>query len=171
MDIKKIYFIGICGTAMGNGALMMRELGCEISGSDESVYPPMSDLLAANGITIFSGYDTSNILAVNPDLVVVGNALSRGNSEVEFILNNKIPYTSLPELLKKKVIQGKESIVISGTHGKTTTSALMAWTFQVAGVEPNFLVGGVVENFARGYQASPQSKYVILEGDEYDTAF
>jgi len=155
---------------MGNGALLLRELGYEVSGSDENVYPPMSDLLIASGIKIFSGYDPSH-LKDKTDLVVIGNAISRGNAEVEYVLNKKLPYTSLAELLKNYVIQGKESIVISGTHGKTTTSALAAWTFQSAGLEPNFLVGGVLENFGRGYQARPKSKYVILEGDEYDTAF
>jgi len=166
----KIYFIGICGTAMGNGALLLREMGYEVSGSDENVYPPMSDLLVASGIKIFSGYEASHFTE-KPDLVVIGNAISRGNPEVEFVLNEKLPYTSLAELLKNYVIQGKESIVISGTHGKTTTSALASWVFESAGLEPNFLVGGVLENFGRGYQARPKSKYVILEGDEYDTAF
>jgi UDP-N-acetylmuramate: L-alanyl-gamma-D-glutamyl-meso-diaminopimelate ligase len=165
-----IYFIGICGTAMGNGALLLRELGYEVSGSDENVYPPMSDLLTESGIEIFSGYDPIHFKE-KPELVVIGNAISRGNPEIEYVLNEKLPYTSLAELLKNYVIQGKESIVIAGTHGKTTTSALTAWTFQSAGLEPSFLVGGVLENFGRGYQARPQSKYVILEGDEYDTAF
>jgi len=166
----KIYFIGICGTAMGNGALLLREMGHEVSGSDENIYPPMSDLLTASGIKIFSGYNSVH-LQEKPELVVIGNALSRGNAEVEYVLNEKLTYTSLAELLKNYVVQGKESIVISGTHGKTTTSALMAWTFQSAGLEPSFLVGGVLENFGKGYQARPKSKYVILEGDEYDTAF
>ena len=166
----QIFFIGICGTAMGNGALLLRELGYEVSGSDENVYPPMSDLLRASGITIFSGYDAVH-LAAKPDLVVIGNAISRGNPEVEYVLNEKLPYTSLAELLKKYVIQGRESLVVSGTHGKTTTSALAAWVFETAGFDPNFLVGGVLENFGRGYQARPKSKFVILEGDEYDTAF
>jgi UDP-N-acetylmuramate: L-alanyl-gamma-D-glutamyl-meso-diaminopimelate ligase len=170
MQPTKIYFIGICGTAMGNGALLLREMGYEVSGSDENVYPPMSDLLSASGIKIFAGYDAQH-LTPKPDLVVIGNAISRGNAEVEYILNEKLPFTSLAELLKNYVIQGKESIAVSGTHGKTTTSALMAWTFESAGRDPNFLVGGVLENFGRGYQARPQSRYVILEGDEYDTAF
>jgi UDP-N-acetylmuramate: L-alanyl-gamma-D-glutamyl-meso-diaminopimelate ligase len=170
MSPTTIYFIGICGTAMGNGALLLRELGYEVCGSDENVYPPMSDLLEASGIKIFPRYDPSH-LKDRPDLVVIGNAISRGNAEVEYILNEKLLYTSLAELLKNNVVQGKESIVISGTHGKTTTSALMAWTFQSAGRDPSFLVGGVLENFGRGYQARPQSEYVILEGDEYDTAF
>lgn len=167
----KIYFIGICGTAMGNGALLLREMGYEVSGSDENVYPPMSDLLEASGITVYKGYDPAHIKSAKPDLVVIGNAMSRGNVEVEFTLTEKIRYTSLAQLLKEYVIQGKESVVVSGTHGKTTTSALAAWVFESAGLDPNFLVGGVLENFGRGYQARPKSRYVILEGDEYDTAF
>ncbi len=155
---------------MGNGALLLRELGYDVAGSDENVYPPMSDLLIASGIKIFSGYEPSH-LNLKPDLVVIGNAISRGNAEVEYALSKKLKYTSLAELLKNYVIQGKESIVVSGTHGKTTTSALAAWTFESAGLKPSFLVGGVLENFGRGYQARPQSNYVILEGDEYDTAF
>lgn len=166
----RIYFIGICGTAMGNGALLMRELGYEVVGSDENVYPPMSDLLEASGIPVFTGY-SSDHFKHKPDLVIIGNAMSRGNAEVEFVLNERLAYTSLAELLKRYVIQGRESVVVSGTHGKTTTSALAAWTFECASLKPNFLVGGVLENFGRGYQANPESNYVILEGDEYDTAF
>lgn len=165
-----IYFIGICGTAMGNGALLMRELGYDVAGSDENVYPPMSDLLAASGIKVYSGYDPKH-LKDTPELVIIGNAMSRGNAEVEHVLGERIPFTSLAELLEKFVVQGKESIVVTGTHGKTTTSALAAWTFESAGRNPTFLVGGVLENFGRGYQANAKSKYVILEGDEYDTAF
>ncbi|MDP4221136.1 MAG: UDP-N-acetylmuramate:L-alanyl-gamma-D-glutamyl-meso-diaminopimelate ligase [Bacteroidota bacterium] len=167
----RIYFIGICGTAMGNGALLFREMGYEVSGSDENIYPPMSDLLRSSGIVIYSGYDSAHIQDAKPDLVVVGNAISRGNTEVEFLLNEKIKFISLAELFENYLIQGKESIVISGTHGKTTTSALAAWTFESAGLQPNFLVGGILENFGKGYQAYPKSPYVILEGDEYDTAF
>src|SRR5579883_1747699 len=166
----RIYFIGICGTAMGNGALLLRELGYEVEGSDENVYPPMSDLLAASGIVIHTGYSPNHFTS-KPDLVVIGNAMSRGNAEVEFVLNERLPFTSLAEALKRFVIQGKESIVVTGTHGKTTTSSLAAWTFQRAGYEPSFLVGGVLENFGKGYQARPESNYVVLEGDEYDTAF
>ncbi len=167
----KIYFIGICGTAMGNGALLMRELGYEVAGSDENIYPPMSDLLHESGITIYSGFSAENIVAAAPDLVVIGNAMSRGNAEVEHTLNARKEYISLAELLKRYVIQGKESIVVTGTHGKTTTSSLMAWVFDYAHKKPTFLIGGVPENFHRGYQANRDSKYVILEGDEYDTAF
>jgi UDP-N-acetylmuramate: L-alanyl-gamma-D-glutamyl-meso-diaminopimelate ligase len=166
----RIYFIGICGTAMGNGALLLRSLGHEVSGSDDSIYPPMSLLLAEQGITILPGYRAQNL---DPalDIVVIGNAMSRGNAEVEAVLNHRLPYTSLPELLKREVIQGKTSIVVTGTHGKTTTSSLMAWTLESAGRHPTFLIGGVPENFKQGYQARPESKFVVLEGDEYDTAF
>lgn len=167
----RIYFIGICGTAMGNGALLMRALGHEVSGSDDSIYPPMSDLLRDQGIAVLPGYAQQNIDAARPDIVIVGNALSRGNEEVETVLERRMPFTSLPELLKQEVIQGKTSVVVTGTHGKTTTSSLMAWTLESAGREPSFLIGGVPENFHQGYQARPESEYVVLEGDEYDTAF
>lgn len=166
----RLYFIGICGTAMGNAALLMRDLAFKIEGSDDNVYPPMSDLLAASGITVKSGFDPAH-LELRPELVVIGNAMSRGNPEVEFVLTNRIPFVSLPELLKEHVIQGKESIVVTGTHGKTTTTSLMAWTFECGEKKPTFLIGGVPENFGKGYQAKPESPFVILEGDEYDSAF
>jgi UDP-N-acetylmuramate: L-alanyl-gamma-D-glutamyl-meso-diaminopimelate ligase len=165
-----IHFIGICGTAMGNGALMMRALGHTITGSDDNVYPPMSDLLLAEGIEIRTGFSESH-LADHPDLVVVGNAMSRGNAEVEQTLAERIPFISLPELLKREIIQGRESIVVSGTHGKSTTSSLMAWVFTCGGLKPNFLIGGVPENFGEGFHVDETSNYIILEGDEYDTAF
>ncbi len=165
-----LYFIGICGTAMGNGALLLRALGHTVSGSDDSIYPPMSLLLAEQGITILPGYRAEN-LSPAPDLVIIGNAMSRGNIEVEMVLDRRLPYTSLPELLKREVIQGKTSIVVTGTHGKTTTSSLMAWTMESADRRPTFLIGGIPENFGQGYQARPESEFVVLEGDEYDTAF
>jgi len=165
-----LYFIGICGTAMGNGALLMRALGHEVSGSDDNVYPPMSTLLEEQGVTIKNGFKADH-LKPTPDLVVIGNAMSRGNEEVEAVLDSRIPFISLPELLKRELIQGKDSIVLSGTHGKTTTSSLMAWTFESSGKDPSFLIGGVPENFKLGFKAQPKSKFVILEGDEYDTAF
>src|SRR5689334_18710840 len=166
----RLYFIGICGTAMGNAALLMRELSFNIEGSDDNVYPPMSDLLSASGITVKKGFDPAH-LELLPELVVIGNAMSRGNPEVEYVLAHKIPYVSLPELLKEHLIRGKESIVVTGTHGKTTTTSLMSWVFEVGQKKPSFLVGGVPENFSRGYQARPESEFVILEGDEYDSAF
>ncbi|HEY3874445.1 MAG TPA: Mur ligase family protein, partial [Candidatus Kapabacteria bacterium] len=166
----RFYFIGICGSAMGNAALLMRALGHEVSGSDESIYPPMSHLLADQGINVLPGYRAVNLQNFD-GTVVIGNAMSRGNEEVETVLERRLPFLSMPELLRQYVIQGKTSIVISGTHGKSTTSSLMAWTLHACGKEPSFLIGGVPENFGVGYQARPQSEFVVLEGDEYDTAF
>jgi UDP-N-acetylmuramate: L-alanyl-gamma-D-glutamyl-meso-diaminopimelate ligase len=165
-----IHFIGICGTAMGNGALIMRALGHTVTGSDDHVYPPMSDLLRDEGVEIREGY-SANHLSDTPDIVVIGNAMSRGNAEVEATLSRRIPFLSLPELLKREIIQGRESIVVTGTHGKSTTSSLMAWTFESGGKKPNFLIGGVTENFGSGFKVDVSSNYVVLEGDEYDTAF
>jgi UDP-N-acetylmuramate: L-alanyl-gamma-D-glutamyl-meso-diaminopimelate ligase len=166
----KIYFIGICGSAMGNAALLMRELGHEVSGSDDNIYPPMSLLLQEKGINILPGYHAKNLDGFN-GTVVIGNAMSRGNEEVETVLERRLPFVSMAELIEREVIQGKTSIVVSGTHGKSTTSSLMAWTLQSSGREPSFLIGGVPENFGQGYQARPESEFVVLEGDEYDTAF
>jgi UDP-N-acetylmuramate: L-alanyl-gamma-D-glutamyl-meso-diaminopimelate ligase len=165
-----IYFIGICGSAMGNAALLMRELGHDVSGSDDNIYPPMSLLLEAKGIKILPGYHAKNLDGFVGS-VVIGNAMSRGNEEVETVLERRLPFVSMAELLEREVIQGKTSIVVSGTHGKSTTSSLMAWVLQSSGREPSFLIGGVPENFGQGYQARPNSKFVVLEGDEYDTAF
>ncbi len=165
-----LHFIGICGTAMGNTALMMRAAGHVVTGSDDNVYPPMSDLLADSGVEIMHGFGPGN-LEPAPDLVVIGNRMSRGNSEVEGVLNRRLPYISLPELLKRELIQGRTSVVLTGTHGKTTTSSLMAWTLQSAGLSPNFMIGGVPGNFGAGWRYDGSSDIVVLEGDEYDTAF
>ncbi len=164
-----LHFLGICGTAMGNVALMMRAAGHSVTGSDENVYPPMSDLLRDAGITIMEGYRAEN-LAGEPDLVVIGNAMSRGNPEVEAVLNSGLRYTSLPELMKEEVIRDRTSIVCTGTHGKTTTSSMTSWVLESAGLEPSFMIGGVPGNFEAGW-ALRESTYVVLEGDEYDTAF
>ncbi len=165
-----IHFIGICGTAMGNVALMMRAMGHDVTGSDDNVYPPMSDLLEDAGVEIMRGFHAGN-LDPTPELVVIGNRMSRGDEEVEATLERRIPYTSLPELLKRELIEGRTSVVISGTHGKTTVSSMIAWVLQNAGREPNFMIGGVPENFRAGWQYRPSSALVVLEGDEYDTAF
>jgi UDP-N-acetylmuramate: L-alanyl-gamma-D-glutamyl-meso-diaminopimelate ligase len=165
-----IYFIGICGTAMGNAALLMRAMGHTVAGSDTNIYPPMSVLLAEQGIKINSGYREGH-LEPKPDLVVIGNAMSRGNEEVEVALERRIPYIALSELLKRELLQGRKNVVVSGTHGKTTTSSLMAWTFEVGGTRPNFLIGGVPENFSQGWKYEADSEYFVIEGDEYDTAF
>ncbi|MFI5201040.1 MAG: UDP-N-acetylmuramate:L-alanyl-gamma-D-glutamyl-meso-diaminopimelate ligase [Candidatus Kapaibacterium sp.] len=166
----RIYFIGICGSAMGNAALLMRALGHDVLGSDDNIYPPMSLLLAEQGIKISPGYRAANLDGFD-GIVVIGNAMSRGNEEVETVLERRQPFVSMAELLKREVIQGKTSIVVSGTHGKSTTSSLMAWTLESSGRELSFLIGGVPENFGAGYQARPESEFVVLEGDEYDTAF
>lgn len=165
-----IHFTGICGTAMGNVALMMRAAGHTITGSDENVYPPMSTLLQDAGITISEGFGPENLEPV-PDLVVIGNRMSRGNPEVEAILDRRLRYTSLPELLKEEIIRGKTSIVLTGTHGKTTTSSMTSWVLESAGRRPTFMIGGVPGNFDAGWALRKDSDYVVLEGDEYDTAF
>ncbi|MGE3800122.1 MAG: UDP-N-acetylmuramate:L-alanyl-gamma-D-glutamyl-meso-diaminopimelate ligase [Candidatus Kapaibacterium sp.] len=165
-----IHFIGICGTAMGNVALMMRAAGHTVTGSDENIYPPMSDLLIDAGVEIIPGFRPENLQPV-PDLVIVANKLSRGNVELEAALDSRLRYTSLPELLKEEVIRGRTSIVLTGTHGKTTTSAMTSWVLQSAGLEPNFMVGGAPGNFDAGWQYRAESQYIVLEGDEYDTAY
>ncbi len=167
---KNIYLIGICGTAMASLAGMLRESGYVVSGSDSDVYPPMSDFLDKLGIQVFKGYNAENLKKAAPDLVVVGNALSRGNAEVEYVLDSGLRYASMAETVKEFFIRGKNSIVVAGTHGKTTTTAMLAWILDVAGRKPSFLVGGIAENFGRNFQVSGGPDFVI-EGDEYDTAF
>ncbi len=154
---------------MASCAAALQVKGFQVTGSDQGAYPPMSQFLESQGIAIRSPYAEAN-LAHRPDLVVIGNALSRGNPEVEYVLDNKLPYCSLPELLKEFFIRGKRSIVITGTHGKTTTTSLMAWVFESAGLNPSFLIGGVPHNFGYGARFT-DSDWIILEGDEYDTAF
>ncbi len=141
-DIKRIHFIGICGTGMASLAAMLKESGYQVSGSDEGVYPPMSDFLADKGIQVMQGYRVEN-LNPEPDLAVVGNATSRGNAEVEYILNFKVPYTSLPEALKNFFLRDKTSVVVTGTHGKTTTTSMIAWVLHFAGFRPNCLIGAL----------------------------
>ncbi len=165
-----IHFIGICGTAMGNVALMMRRIGHTVSGSDENVYPPMSDLLRDADVAVLSPFSPEN-LNPRPDLVVIGNRMSRGNEEVEAVLDQRIDYTSLPELLKRELLQSRRSIVVTGTHGKTTTSSMTAWILEASGRAPSFMIGGVPGNFPAGWSYSSESDLVVLEGDEYDTAF
>src|SRR5215472_913273 len=166
----EIYLIGICGTAMASLAGMLRERGYSVSGSDSDVYPPMSDFLDALGIPVFKGFNQGNIEKSKPDLVVIGNALSRGNVEIEHVLDAGIRYASMAETVKEYFIRGKNSIVVAGTHGKTTTTAMLAWVLEVAGRKPSFLVGGIAENFDKSFQVSDGPDFVI-EGDEYDTAF
>lgn len=167
---QKIYLIGICGTAMASLAGMLSEKGYAVAGSDSDVYPPMSDALDRLGIPVFKGYNAENLVKTEPDLIVIGNALSRGNVEVEYVLDSGVRYASMAEILKEFFIRGKNSIVVAGTHGKTTTTAMLAWILQAAGRNPSFLVGGIAENFGRSFQISDGPDFVI-EGDEYDTAF
>jgi len=166
---KHIHFIGICGTAMGSTAVALRSLGHQISGSDEKMYPPMSDVLMEAGITVTAGYKPEG-LPLNADVYVVGNAISRGNPELELLLEKKLPYVSMAEMLKREVIQGKRSFVVSGTHGKTTTTSMLAWIFEHAGKNPGFMIGGVPENFDSGAHFT-DSELFVIEGDEYDTAY
>jgi UDP-N-acetylmuramate: L-alanyl-gamma-D-glutamyl-meso-diaminopimelate ligase len=168
-SIRTIHFIGICGTAMASVAAAMKERGLEVTGSDQNVYPPMSTFLSERGVELMAGYAEAN-LSRNPDLVVIGNAISRGNPEAEAVLERKLRYCSLPELLKGTFLQGRRSIVVAGTHGKTTTTSLLAWVFEHNGRNPSFLIGGIPGNFGQGARFT-DSPWFILEGDEYDTAF
>jgi UDP-N-acetylmuramate: L-alanyl-gamma-D-glutamyl-meso-diaminopimelate ligase len=167
--IESIYLIGIGGAAMAPLAGMLAEKGYRVSGSDHGVYPPASTLLKSLNIPWKEEFSSEN-LSPAPDLVVVGNAISRGNPELEVVLDQKIPYRSLPEVLKEFFLPGHDSLVVTGTHGKTTTTAMLAWIFQVAGRRPDFLVGGLPDNFGKSYGLGGGKEF-ILEGDEYDSAF
>ncbi|MFT4520280.1 MAG: UDP-N-acetylmuramate: L-alanyl-gamma-D-glutamyl-meso-diaminopimelate ligase [Halioglobus sp.] len=164
-----IHILGICGTFMGGIALLARELGFRVTGSDANVYPPMSTQLRAAGIDLLEGYEPEH-LEPRPDCVVVGNAMSRGNPVVEHMLNTGMPYTSGPQWLAEHVLQGKWVLAVSGTHGKTTTSSLLAWLLEYAGMSPGFLIGGVPGNFGLSARLGA-SDFFVVEADEYDTAF
>ena len=166
---EHFHFIGICGTAMGSVAAALQNRGYTITGSDQNVYPPMSDFLIKNNINVSVGHDENNI-PDKVDLVVIGNAMSRGNVEVESVLNRKIPYTSLPELIKRYFLQGKRNIVITGTHGKTTTSSIIAHLLNDNGLNPNLMIGGIPLDIGKGGRFT-ESEFFVIEGDEYDTAF
>lgn len=163
-----IHILGICGTFMGGIALLARELGYTVSGSDANVYPPMSDQLREAGITLREGYDAA-VLELGADCIVIGNALSRGNPAVEAVLNSGVPYTSGPQWLAENVLQGRWVLAVSGTHGKTTTSAMLAWILEHAGMAPGFLIGGVPANFGLSARLG-ESDFFVVEADEYDTA-
>jgi UDP-N-acetylmuramate: L-alanyl-gamma-D-glutamyl-meso-diaminopimelate ligase len=168
-QIRSVHFVGICGTAMASVAAAMQEKGVRVTGSDQNVYPPMSTFLEERKIEVLTGYSEQS-LAHKPDLVVIGNAISRGNPEAEYVLDHKLPYASLPELLKHFFIRGKRSLVVAGTHGKTTTTSLLAWVFVHNGLNPSFLIGGIPNNLGQGARFT-DSDWFIIEGDEYDTAF
>lgn len=166
---KHFHFIGICGTAMGAVAAAMKEKGFVITGSDSAVYPPISTFLESRGIQLASGYRAENIPA-DAEVIVVGNAMSRGNPEVEEVLNRKLLYVSMPEVLKEHFLRGKRNFVITGTHGKTTTTSLLTWILHEGGKDPSYLIGGVPRNFDGGAKFT-DSDFFVMEGDEYDTAF
>jgi UDP-N-acetylmuramate: L-alanyl-gamma-D-glutamyl-meso-diaminopimelate ligase len=169
MNQRHIHLIGICGTAMASLAGMLQQRGFRVSGSDAAAYPPMSDFLAALNIPISQPFGENN-LEPRPDLVIVGNAISRGNVELEMVLDQRIPFQSMAQLLYDEFLTDKQRLVVAGTHGKTTTSSMLAWIFHHAGCSPSFLIGGIPENFGRSFALGSGSKFV-LEGDEYDTAF
>ena len=171
---RHIHLSGICGTAMASLAGLLQLQGHRITGSDKAAYPPMSDLLRRLGIRVLEPYAEAN-LDPRPDLVVIGNALSRGNPEVERVLDERIPFTSMAALLHDEFLKGREPLVVAGTHGKSTTTSMLAWIYQMAArenpaLEPSFRIGGVAENFGSSFQLKPTRTF-ILEGDEYDTAF
>jgi UDP-N-acetylmuramate: L-alanyl-gamma-D-glutamyl-meso-diaminopimelate ligase len=168
-EIKSVHFVGIGGTAMASAAAAMLEKGFTVTGSDQSVYEPMSSFLASRRIEVMNGYAERN-LAHKPDLVVIGNAISRGNPEAEACLDHKLRFCSLPDLLREFFIRGKRCLVVSGTHGKTTTSSLLTWVFEHNGLNPSFLIGGIPTNLGQGARFT-ESSWFIIEGDEYDTAF
>ncbi len=165
----RVHFIGVCGTAMATLAAMLKQRGYDVQGSDHAVYPPMSDFLAREGITVFDGYREEQITS-DIGLVVVGNAISRGNVELESVLDRKMHYVSLPEAIRDHFLWSHRSIVIAGTHGKTTTTALAGWLLAAGGSDPSVLVGGIVANFGGSYRLGAGRDFVI-EGDEYDSAF
>lgn len=166
---KHVHLIGICGTAMASLAGMLKQRGYHVTGSDAAAYPPMSLFLEDLGIPVAQPFDPRN-LNPRPAFVVVGNAISRGNPELEYILDERIPFCSLPQILHAEFLRGKEVLVVAGTHGKTTTTSMLSWIFHTAGQQPSFLIGGIAENFGSSF-ALGQGRHFILEGDEYDTAF
>src|SRR6187399_1011190 len=169
---KRVHLIGVCGTAMATLAAMLKTRGFDVRGSDQNVYPPMSDFLQEQQITTLQGYKAEHITA-DLDLVVVGNAISRGNPELEEVLDRKIRYCSLPEAIREHFLWGARSIVLAGTHGKTTTTSLTGWVLTHAGVDPSVLVGGIARNFgdAGSSYRMGHGRDFVIEGDEYDSAF
>src|SRR5438132_10905083 len=168
--LKRVYLIGIGGTAMASLAGMLQQRGFEVSGSDEHVYPPMSTYLESLHIPVLEGYTREHLESLRPDLVVIGNVAARTNPEAEATLQLDLPYTSMPEAIYELFIKGKHSIVVAGTHGKTTTTSLMAWVLEAAGRDPSMVVCGIPTNFNQNFKLGNGSDFVI-EGDEYNTAF
>ena len=162
-----IHIVGICGTFMGGIAQLAKSLDIKVSGCDAAVYPPMSDQLKEAGIELIEGYDSEQ-LKLNPDLYIIGNAISRGNPLLEAILNSGAPYTSGPQWLAENILWKKKVLAVAGTHGKTTTSSMLTWILEEAGLNPSFLIGGVPNNYHRSARLT-DSEYFVIEADEYDT--
>ncbi len=169
MKARHIHLIGICGTAMASLAGMLKSRGLHVTGSDAAAYPPMSDFLVSMGVKVGQPFAEKN-LEPRPDLVVVGNAISRGNVELEYVLDQRIPYTSMAALLREEFLHDRETLVVAGTHGKTTTTSMLSWIFHTAERKPNFLIGGIAENFGSSFAVTGGREFII-EGDEYDTAY
>lgn len=168
----RIYFMSICGTGMGNAAILMKALGHEVMGADQNTYPPMSDRLRESGVAVLDGYDPGRLKSLNPDLVVIGNVNTRGNPEIEWLLERRsLRFVSLPELLADEILRTRPSIVVAGTHGKTTTTTLTAFLLARSGVNPGYLVGGVPFDLPAGANAGDPDAPFVIEGDEYDSAF
>jgi UDP-N-acetylmuramate: L-alanyl-gamma-D-glutamyl-meso-diaminopimelate ligase len=168
-NAKHIHLIGICGTAMASLAGLLQTRGHRVTGSDTAAYPPMSDFLASLGIHVAQPFSSTN-LSPRPDLVVVGNVVSRGNTELEHVLDERIPFCSLPQVLHEEFLRSREVVAVAGTHGKTTTTSMLAWIFHYAGRNPSFLIGGIAENFGSSFAVGSGNNFII-EADEYDTAF
>lgn len=168
-QVRSIHLIAVCGTGMGALACMLKDLGYAVTGSDANVYPPMSTFLRNKGVCIVEGFDPAH-LAYGPDLVIVGNAVRKDNPEAVYTLENGLRYCSMPQALNHFVVGRKKALVVAGTHGKTTTSAMLAWILQIAGLDPSFMIGGILPNFDGNYRLG-KGGYVVIEGDEYDTAF
>ena len=165
-----IHILGICGTFMGGVALLARELGMKVSGADAGVYPPMSTQLEAEGIDLIEGYDAEYIKQHQPDLVVIGNAMSRGNDSVEYVLNQQVNYCSGPEFISRHILKDRWVLAVAGTHGKTTTTSMLAWILEYAQLTPGFLIGGIPQNFGISARLG-KTPFFVIEADEYDTAF
>jgi UDP-N-acetylmuramate: L-alanyl-gamma-D-glutamyl-meso-diaminopimelate ligase len=168
-NVKKIHLIAVCGTGMGALACMLKNMGYDVTGSDQKVYPPMSDFLARKGISLMEGFSADN-LSHHPDLVIVGNAVRKDNPEAVRMMETGLFYCSMPQALNHFMAKGKKTLLVTGTHGKTTTSSILAWILFKAGLDPSFMIGGIVRNFDSNYRIG-NGDYFVVEGDEYDTAF
>ena len=167
--VQTIHVMAVCGTAMGALAVMLKELGYTVTGSDQNTYPPMSTFLAQKGVAVSRGFQAEN-LAHNPDLVIVGNAISRDNPEAQYLYQAGLNYCSMPQAINHFITRDKKVLLVTGTHGKTTTASMLAWALHHLGHDPSFLIGGILNNFNSNFRLG-NGPYVVIEGDEYDTAF